>query len=116
MDMLKSSRVVNVHLKPNFLSGTTNARLDSLAWWSGEDRATLNEKAREVKETAFGTTTPHNAIEISVFKSSQLKCEVDQDGLRGCVPDPTGAFIVFPFPRASLYGAASSHQECFSRL
>jgi hypothetical protein len=38
MDMLKSSRVVNVRLKPNFLSGTTlNARLDSLAWWSGED-------------------------------------------------------------------------------
>jgi hypothetical protein len=38
IDMLKLSRVVNVRLKPNFLSGTTlNARLDSLAWWSGED-------------------------------------------------------------------------------
>jgi hypothetical protein len=58
----------------------------------------LNEKAREAKETAFGTTTLHNAIEISVFKKHPIKMEVDQDGLRGRVPDPTGAFIVFPFP------------------
>ena len=37
MDMLKSTRMLNVHLKPGFLSSTTlNARFDSPAWWSGE--------------------------------------------------------------------------------
>ena len=36
MDMLKSSRALNVHLKPSSLSGTTlNARLNSPAWWPG---------------------------------------------------------------------------------
>jgi hypothetical protein len=56
----------------------------------------LNKKAREAKETAFRTTTLHNAIEISVFKKQPIEMEVDQDGLPGRVPDPTGGFHRFP--------------------